>query len=74
MADLVERYDLDGIHLDYIRYQGTDFDYFPGTLAAFRSWAAPRLDAGAWTVPPSGTRWPGRIRSLSCGGASVGSR
>ena len=44
-ADLVERYDLDGIHLDYIRYPGPDFDYSAGALADFRNWAAPRLDA-----------------------------
>ena len=44
-ADLVERYDLDGVHLDYIRYPGPDFDYSAGALATFRNWAAPRLDA-----------------------------
>ena len=43
-ADLVERYDVDGIHFDYIRYPGPDFDYSAGALAAFRSWVAPRLD------------------------------
>ena len=44
-ADLVERYDLDGVHLDYIRYPGPDFDYSAGTLAGFRGWVAPRIDA-----------------------------
>ena len=44
-ADLVDRYDLDGIHLDYIRYPGPDFDYSAGALTAFRDWAAPQLDA-----------------------------
>ena len=42
-VDLVERYDLDGIHLDYIRYPGPDFDYSAGSIAAFRDWAAPRV-------------------------------
>ena len=42
-VDLIERYDLDGIHLDYIRYPGPDFDYSAGSIAAFREWAAPRL-------------------------------
>jgi uncharacterized lipoprotein YddW (UPF0748 family) len=42
-VDLVERYDLDGIHLDYIRYPGPDFDYSAGAITAFRDWAAPRL-------------------------------
>ena len=44
-ADLAERYDLDGIHLDYIRYPGVDFDYSAGALAAFRTWALPRVDS-----------------------------
>ena len=44
-ADLVERYDLDGVHLDYIRYPAPDFDYSAGALASFRDWATTRLDA-----------------------------
>jgi uncharacterized lipoprotein YddW (UPF0748 family) len=43
--DLIDRYDLDGIHLDYIRYPGPDFDYSAGSIAAFRDWAAPQLTA-----------------------------
>ncbi len=43
-ADLVQRYDLDGIHLDYIRYPGPDFDYSAGALNAFRGWALPLLE------------------------------
>jgi uncharacterized lipoprotein YddW (UPF0748 family) len=49
--DLVERYPVDGMHLDYIRYPSRDFDYSAGALEAFRRWAAPRLD-------------PGRVREL----------
>lgn len=45
VLDLTERYDLDGIHFDYIRYPAPDFDYSAGALAAFRAWAAPRLEA-----------------------------
>ena len=37
IRDIVERYDLDGIHLDYIRYPREDFDYSAGALAAFRA-------------------------------------
>ena len=59
VLDLVERYDLDGIHFDYIRYPGPDFDYSAGALAAFRDWAAPlvgpdrrrSLDRAAATDP-----------------------
>lgn len=41
--DLAERYDLDGIHFDYVRFPSADFDYAWGALNAFRSWVAPRL-------------------------------
>ncbi len=43
VLELVEGYDLDGVHLDYIRYPGPDFDYSAGAIGAFRDWAAPRL-------------------------------
>ncbi len=36
--DLVERYELDGIHLDYVRYPSGEFDYSPDALARFRTW------------------------------------
>jgi uncharacterized lipoprotein YddW (UPF0748 family) len=42
-ADLVARYDLDGMHFDYIRFPSTEFDYSAGALERFRAWAAPRL-------------------------------
>lgn len=32
---LVDRYAIDGLHLDYIRYPSADFDYGPEALAAF---------------------------------------
>jgi len=41
--DLVERYDLDGIHFDYVRYPSRNFDYSRGALDRFRTWVAPRL-------------------------------
>jgi uncharacterized lipoprotein YddW (UPF0748 family) len=36
VTDLVERYPVDGVHLDYIRYPTADFDYSASALAAFR--------------------------------------
>jgi uncharacterized lipoprotein YddW (UPF0748 family) len=36
VSDLVSRYALDGVHLDYVRYPSDDFDYSPAALAAFR--------------------------------------
>jgi uncharacterized lipoprotein YddW (UPF0748 family) len=41
--ELLERYDLDGIHYDYIRYPSADFDYSRGALDQFRSWVAYRI-------------------------------
>ena len=35
--DLVARYPLDGVHLDYIRYPGPDFDYSLSALRLFRA-------------------------------------
>lgn len=41
--DLLERYDLDGIHFDYIRFPSAEFDYSRGALERFRDWVAPHL-------------------------------
>jgi uncharacterized lipoprotein YddW (UPF0748 family) len=41
--DLLESYDLDGLHFDYIRYPNPDFDYSRRALERFRSWVSPRL-------------------------------
>ena len=41
--DLVERYEIDGIHLDYIRYPSGDFDYSRGALERFRRWIDGRI-------------------------------
>jgi uncharacterized lipoprotein YddW (UPF0748 family) len=37
IGDLASRYDVDGIHLDYIRFPNDEFDYSAGMLEAFRS-------------------------------------
>lgn len=66
VRELVERYDLDGIHLDYLRYPDADFDYSTAALAAFRAsvlGAVPpterqRLDDLARTDPAA---WPERL-------------
>jgi uncharacterized lipoprotein YddW (UPF0748 family) len=36
VADLVARYPLDGVHLDYVRYPNEEFDYSRASLEAFR--------------------------------------
>jgi uncharacterized lipoprotein YddW (UPF0748 family) len=41
--DLLDRYDVDGIHFDYIRFPSADFDYSRGALERFREWVTPRV-------------------------------
>jgi uncharacterized lipoprotein YddW (UPF0748 family) len=36
VRDIADRYEIDGVHFDYIRYPTSDFDYGAQTLAAFR--------------------------------------
>jgi uncharacterized lipoprotein YddW (UPF0748 family) len=43
VRDIAERYDVDGIHLDYIRYPSDDFDYSHEALSAFRRSVDPDL-------------------------------
>lgn len=43
VADLAAQYDLDGLHLDYIRYPGDQFDYSATSLEEFRNEASPFL-------------------------------
>jgi uncharacterized lipoprotein YddW (UPF0748 family) len=42
-ADLTTRYPVDGVHLDYVRYPSTSFDYSAAALAAFRASLLPAL-------------------------------
>ena len=35
-AEIAERYDVDGVHLDYVRYAGPDHGYHPDALARYR--------------------------------------
>lgn len=45
IAELVARYPVDGVHLDYLRYPRDDFDYSRQAVAEFRATVAPRLSA-----------------------------
>lgn len=40
-------YDVDGIHFDYVRYAGPDYDYSNAALARFRAYLLPRLSPEA---------------------------
>ncbi|MBI4541008.1 MAG: family 10 glycosylhydrolase [Gemmatimonadetes bacterium] len=44
--DILERYDVDGLHFDYVRLPGRDYDYSRFALERFRGWVEPRLEAG----------------------------
>jgi uncharacterized lipoprotein YddW (UPF0748 family) len=43
VRDIAERYAIDGVHLDYVRYPDEEFDYSRDTLAAFHRSLAPNL-------------------------------
>jgi uncharacterized lipoprotein YddW (UPF0748 family) len=43
-ADLVTRYDVDGVHLDLVRYPGPGYSYDPFTQAALSQTGLPRAD------------------------------
>ncbi len=45
IADLVTRYPVDGLHLDYVRFPNGEFDYSRESLEAFRESLLARLDA-----------------------------
>lgn len=45
VEDLVARYPVDGVHLDYLRYPRDDFDYSRRAIAEFRASLVPRLTA-----------------------------
>jgi uncharacterized lipoprotein YddW (UPF0748 family) len=55
VAELAATYDLDGIHLDYVRYESADHGYNPKALAAYRAAtpgapALPAVDDPTWTT------------------------
>jgi uncharacterized lipoprotein YddW (UPF0748 family) len=41
VRDIAERYAIDGVHFDYVRYPTQDFDYSRETIAAFRASVLP---------------------------------
>jgi uncharacterized lipoprotein YddW (UPF0748 family) len=50
--DVVRNYDIDGIHLDYVRYPGSTWGYSPASVALYR------LQTGTTRVPdPADPKW-----------------
>ena len=43
VSELASRYAVDGVHLDYVRYPGEDFDYSRFAISDFRAEIAPAL-------------------------------
>lgn len=48
--DLARRYDLDGLHFDYIRFPSAEYDYSIGALERFRLWVRPHLGVARFRV------------------------
>jgi len=45
-GELVKRYQIDGIHLDYARYPNDRFDYSRSAIREFRTWMRSRISDG----------------------------
>ncbi len=41
--DVLEKYDVDGLNFDYVRYPAPEYDYSKGALQRFRLWLLPQL-------------------------------
>jgi uncharacterized lipoprotein YddW (UPF0748 family) len=50
VRDLVSRYDLDGVHLDYLRYPSDDFDYSRYAVELFKQEVRPTLTPAVRTA------------------------
>ena len=42
-TDIARRYDVDGIHFDYVRYPNPRYDFSPSTLARFKAYMLARI-------------------------------
>jgi uncharacterized lipoprotein YddW (UPF0748 family) len=56
-TDVATRYDVDGIHFDYCRYAGTQYDFSGGTLYRFRDYMASQI------TPEAATRVDNRLKT-----------
>jgi uncharacterized lipoprotein YddW (UPF0748 family) len=52
VGELAANYDVDGIHLDYVRYESNEHGYHPDALARFR-----RETGATGTPAPTNTQW-----------------
>lgn len=56
-TDIASRYDVDGIHFDFVRYSCSDYDFSDSTLARFKAYMADRInEQGREGVRKDGTK------------------
>lgn len=56
-TDVAERYDVDGLHFDFVRYAGSQYDFAGSTLQRFAQYMEPKIgDAGRAAVRADHTR------------------
>src|SRR5262249_668587 len=56
-TDVAKRYDVDGIHFDFVRYPRTDYDFSQSTLGRFKAFMEPQLsDSGRAAIRRDGSR------------------
>ncbi|PYS64808.1 MAG: hypothetical protein DMF74_05800 [Acidobacteria bacterium] len=48
--DIIQKYPVDGMHFDYVRFASPDFDYSRTSLKAFRKWLEPQLSKSEQTA------------------------
>lgn len=58
VGDLVERYPLDGVHLDYIRFPNSDFDFSRTVQEDFRAWVRRATRIPAQELARAEAAWP----------------
>lgn len=56
VRDLLDSYQVDGVHLDYIRYPSAEYDYSRASLEAFRVWIRGRMGSSATSQVEA--QWP----------------
>src|SRR5687767_2578839 len=57
-TDIASRYDVDGIHFDFVRYSCADYDFAPATLTRFKKYMGDRMsDAGRAAVKKDKSRF-----------------
>jgi uncharacterized lipoprotein YddW (UPF0748 family) len=67
VAELVARYALDGVHLDYVRHPSPAFDHSRGAVEAFRRWLVEVeavSEARLATLSPPRSSSPGALTAL----------